>query len=84
MKGIVGQVRPNFDMDGVHLHTLGETIAHFGLPALAEPQHRDLWRVWHRLRAWPDFAPAQAKLREQVPVVSFTLLPTSLVVDVSR
>jgi len=84
MKGIVGQVRPNFDMDDVHLRTLAETIAHFSLPALAEPQHRDLWRAWHRLRAWPDFAPALAQLRKQVPVVSFTMLPTSLIIDVSR
>lgn len=84
MKGIVGQVQPDFDMDDVHLRTLDETISHFSLPALAEPQHHDLWRAWHRLRAWPDFAPALAQLREQVPVVSFTMLPASLVVDVSR
>src|SRR5688500_9796415 len=51
MKGIVGQVRPDFDMDDVHLRTLDETIVHFSLPPLAEPQRRDLWRVWHRLRA---------------------------------
>lgn len=84
LKGIVGQVRPDFDMDDVHLRTLAETIAEFALPALSERQNRDLWRVWHRLRAWPDFAGAIARLREQVPVVSFTMLPTSLVMDVSR
>jgi len=84
LKGIVGQFRPGFDMDDVHLRTLDETVAQFALAPLAEPQRRDLWRVWHRLRAWPDFAPAIARLRDQVPVVSFTMLPTSLVVDVSR
>ncbi len=84
MKGIVGQARPAFNMDDVHLRALDDTVAAFGLPALAEPVRHDLWRAWHRLRAWPDFAPALARLRERVPVVSFTMLPTALVIDVSR
>ena len=84
MAGIVGQVRPAFHMDDVHLATLDETIHHFGLPALGEAERQHLWRAWHRLRAWPDFAPAAAELRKRLPVVSFTMLPTALVVDVSR
>ncbi len=84
MKGIVGQSCPAFHMDDVHLRTLGETIDHFKLPTLAHADHVKLWRAWHRLRAWPDFPPALAALRQQVPVVSFTMLPTALVVDVSR
>jgi 2-haloacid dehalogenase len=84
MRGIVGQVRPAFHMDDVHLQTLDETIAHFGLPALAEAHRHALWRAWHRLRAWPDFPPALARLRQRLPVVSFTMLPTALVVAVSR
>ncbi|MBT2324183.1 HAD-IA family hydrolase [Variovorax paradoxus] len=84
MKGIVGQLRPDFHMDDVHLRTLAETIGHFGLPALDSTQLQALWRAWHRLRAWPDFAPALARLREKAPVVSFTMLPTALVLDVSR
>jgi 2-haloacid dehalogenase len=84
MKGIVGQVRPAFNMDDVHLSALDEAIKAFGLPSLAADERLHLWRGWHRLRAWPDFAPALAALRERVPVVSFTMLPTALVVDVSR
>ena len=84
MRGIVGQVRPTFHMDDVHLQTLDETITHFQLPALDEVQRNGLWRSWHRLRAWPDFAPALARLRERLPVASFTMLPTALVVAVSR
>ena len=84
MRGIVGQVRPAFHMDDVHLRTLDETITHFRLPALDEAQRHGLWRAWHRLRAWPDFPPALARLRERMPVVSFTMLPTALVVAVSR
>ena len=84
MKGIVGQSQPAFNMDDVHLRTLDETAQAFGLPPLNPQDRHDLWRAWHRLRAWPDFAPALAKLRTRLPVVSFTMLPTSLVVDVSR
>lgn len=84
MRGIVGQVRPAFHMDDVHLSTLDETVAHFGLPALSGAQREHLWRGWHRLRAWPDFPPALGRLRERLPVVSFTMLPVALVLDVSR
>ena len=84
MKGIVGQARPAFNMDDVHLWALDETIEAFDLPRLAAEERLHLWRGWHRLRAWPDFAPALAALRQRLPVVSFTMLPTSLVVDVSR
>ena len=84
MKGIVGQARPAFNMDDVHLRTLDETVQAFGLPPLNAADRLDLWRAWHRLRVWPDFAPALAKLQARLPVVSFTMLPTALVVDVSR
>lgn len=84
MRAIVGQVRPAFHMDDVHLRALDETVAHFGLPALDEAARQRLWRGWHRLRAWPDFPAALARLRERTPVVSFTMLPVPLVIDVSR
>jgi 2-haloacid dehalogenase len=84
MTGIVGQVQPAFHMDDMHLVALDETIQELGLPPLAEAERQQLWRAWHRLRAWPDFAPALAALRKRVPVVSFTMLPTALVVAVSR
>lgn len=84
MREIVGQVRPDFDMDDVHLRALDASVAHFGLPALEPTLRLQLWRGWHRLRAWADFPPALAKLRTQLPVASFTMLPLPLVVDVSR
>jgi 2-haloacid dehalogenase len=84
MRAIVGQVRPAFDMDDVHLRALDETVAHFGIPALDTTARQQLWRGWHRLRAWPDFPPALAQLRATLPVVSFTMLPLPLVMAVSR
>jgi 2-haloacid dehalogenase len=84
MKGIVGQVRPAFHMDDVHWKALEETISAFRLPPPSPEVLDQLWRGWHRLRAWSDFPAALEKLRQRLPVVSFTMLPTSLVVDVSR
>ena len=84
MKRIVAQVHPAFDMDDVHLEALDAAIEAFSLPRLDAAERQHLWRAWHRLSAWPDFAPALATLREHLPVVSFTMLPTALVVDVSR
>lgn len=84
MKGIVGQVNPEFQMDDVHRRVLDETLAHFSLGVFTPEERVDVWRAWHALDAWPDFPGALAALRKWRPVVSFTMLPTSLVVDVSR
>ncbi|MFO1220245.1 MAG: haloacid dehalogenase type II [Burkholderiaceae bacterium] len=84
MKAIVGQVRPEFNMDDVHRRTLDTTFEANGLGMLDAAERETIWRTWHELDAWPDFAPALAALRDKLPVVSFTMLPTSLVVDVSR
>lgn len=84
LQGIVGQVRPAFHMDDVHRRTLDEVIAAHGLDILTVAEREAIWRAWHALDAWPDFPPAQAALRAAWPVVSFTMLPTALVVDVSR
>ncbi len=84
MKGIVGQSRPAFNMDDVHRRTLDEVLEHFKLGQVAESERLQLWRTWHQLDTWPDFAKAQAALRRAYPVVSFTMLPTALIVDVSR
>ena len=84
MKGIVGQNQPAFNMDDVHRRTLDEVLAHHGLRDVTEAERHRLWRAWHELDAWPDFPKSQAALREAFPVVSFTMLPTAQVVDVSR
>jgi len=84
MKHIVGQVHPAFHMDDVHRRVLDETLSEFGVEVLTAVERDELCRVWHRLDAWPDFVPALDTLRKYLPVVSFTMLPTALVIDVSR
>ncbi len=84
LKGIVGQVNPAFNFDDVHRTMLDAVIADHGLGALTAEDRDAIWRTWHALDAWPDFAPALARLRKKYVVASFTLLTTSLVIDVSR
>lgn len=84
LKGIVGQVNPAFTFDDVHRTMLDSVAADFGLGALTAGDRDSIWRTWHALDAWPDFASALARLRKRYVVASFTLLTTSLVIDVSR
>ena len=84
MKGIVGQQHPAFHMDDVHRLALDATLLHFGLERFTDSDRDEVWRTWHQLDAWPDFAPALARLHSVYTVASFTMLPTALVIDVSR
>jgi 2-haloacid dehalogenase len=84
LKAIVGQVNPAFNFDDVHRRVLDETIAQFGLGALTADDRDGIWRTWHALDAWPDFPAALARIRRRYVAASFTLLTTSLVIDVSR
>ncbi|WP_158218405.1 haloacid dehalogenase type II [Roseateles puraquae] len=84
MKAIVGQLQPAFNMDDVHRETLGATLQAFGLVDLSASEREALWRGWYELDAWPDFPAALQALGRALPVVSFTMLPTALVMGVSR
>lgn len=84
MKGIVGQVRPAFNMDDVHRRCLDEVLAAHDLQAFSAPERWQIAHAWHGLAAWSDFPRAQARMRTRFPVVSFTMLPLALVLDVSR
>src|SRR5690349_16064653 len=84
LKGMTGQVRPGFNIDDVHRRILDELVTEFGWPAFMEEDRREIVRAWHALDAWPDFPDALARLRRRYVAVSFTILSTSLIVDVSR
>ncbi len=84
MQGIVGQVQPAFNMDDVHRTALDEVLAKHGLQDFTQPDRQHIFQAWRELSAWPDFPPALARLRKKFPVTSFTMLPLSMVVDVSR
>ncbi len=84
MKGIVGQVQPSFNMDDVHFGVLDEVFKSNGLIMFSEEDRKKIAGTWHKLSAWGDFAGPLREIRDCCPVVSFTMLPLSLVVDVSR
>lgn len=84
MQGIVGQRQPAFNMDGVHARVLGPTLDEFGLQAFGPDDRAAILAAWHRLDAWPDVVPGMVRLRRQWPLVSFTMLPVALVLEVSR
>src|SRR5260370_28105556 len=79
-----GQICPDFNIDDVHRRVLDELATEFGWSALTVEDRAEIVRAWHALDAWPDFPAAQARLRRRHIVASFTILTTSLIVDVSR
>jgi 2-haloacid dehalogenase len=84
LQAMVGQVNPSFNIDDVHRDMLEQVIRDHGLTALTADDREAIHRTWHALDVWPDFPPALARLRQKYAVVSFTILSTSLILDVSR
>jgi 2-haloacid dehalogenase len=84
LKGMTRQVRPDFNIDGVHRRVFDELAAENGWTAFTDEDRAGIQQDWHRLDAWPDFPAALARLRRRHVVASFTILSTSLIVDVSR
>lgn len=84
MQGIVGQVKPAFNMDDLHRSCLDQVLTDHGLQAFTGEERGRVADAWHSLSAWPDFPAALAQMRSRYPVVSFTMLPLALVVNVSR
>jgi 2-haloacid dehalogenase len=84
LKAMTRQVRPNFNIDGVHRRVLDELAAEHGWSAFTEEDRTGLQHAWHELAAWPDFPAALTRLRSKHIVASFTILSTALIVDVSR
>lgn len=84
LKGMTRQVRPEFNIDGVHRRVFDELAAENGWTAFTDEDRAGIQQAWHRLDAWPDFPAALARLRTRHVVASFTILSTSLIVDVSR
>lgn len=52
-------------LDQLHLASLRELVAEFGLPALGDAQMTHVNRVWHRLDPWPDAVPGLTRLKRR-------------------
>jgi 2-haloacid dehalogenase len=81
---MLGAIEQRFNIDDVHRRVLDSIVADNGLEAFTSGDREEIWRAWHELEAWPDFPPALARLRTRFIVASFTILSTSLTIDVSR
>jgi 2-haloacid dehalogenase len=84
LKMMLNAVNPSFNIEDVHRRVLDEVIEQFKLTGLTAEDHESIWRKWHALDAWPDVRPALVRLKSKYVVASFTILNTSLVIDVSR
>ena len=84
----LGRVRsgelPRMNADELNRHTLDDVASGFPAMALTGAEKDELTCVWHRLDAWPDAAPAIARLRERYEVVVLTVLSYSLVLESSK
>lgn len=84
LKGMTRQVRPDFNIDDLHRRVLDELAGEFGWSTFTAEDRSAIRHAWHALDAWPDFPAALARLRQGHVVAPFTILSTSLIVDVSR
>lgn len=84
----VGEVRsgalPWQNADALHRRALDSLLADTPLAVLSPAERDELTCAWHRLRAWPDAAPALARLRRRYTVVVLSILNFSLLVDSSK
>jgi 2-haloacid dehalogenase len=81
---MLGAIEADFTIDDVHRAVLDEILATGAVGEFSAEDRRAVAQRWHELDAWPDFAPALARLRRRYVCVSFTILSLSLVIDVSR
>jgi 2-haloacid dehalogenase len=84
LRRMLGAVEPDFNIDDVHREVLDDILGESSIAAFSSEDRRAIAARWHELDAWPDFAPALARLRQRYVCVSFTILTLSLVIDVSR
>jgi 2-haloacid dehalogenase len=81
---MVGQVKPDFNIDDVHREVLDELASEMSFGVLPAEERAGIVHAWHALDAWPGFVPALARLRKRYVVASFTILSVALVIDASR
>jgi 2-haloacid dehalogenase len=81
---MLGAIEADFTIDDVHRAVLDEILATGAVGEFSPEDRRAVAQRWHELDAWPDLAPALARLRRRYVCVSFTILSLSLVIDVSR
>jgi 2-haloacid dehalogenase len=84
----LGEVRskvlPWMNADELHRFVLDDLAAEFPQLELSEEDLDELPKVWHQMKAWPDFSDALLKLQERYHVAVLTILSLSIAVDCSK
>jgi 2-haloacid dehalogenase len=75
---------PFCKLDVLHRRNLDVVLDQFNLSQVDEPTRADLNLAWHRLDAWPDVAPALARLRSRFRLAPCSNGNISLMVDLAR
>ena len=75
---------PFCKLDLIHRRNLERILPRFGLQALDEDARGALNLAWHQLDAWPDVAPALARLRQKFLLAPVSNGNISLMVDLAR
>lgn len=75
---------PFSKLDVLHRLNLDRVLAERGLDDVPETVRADLNLAWHRLDAWPDVAPALARLRGRYRIAPCSNGNISLMVDLAR
>jgi 2-haloacid dehalogenase len=75
---------PFSKLDVLHRRNLERILPRFGFTGLSEDVTAHLNRAWHRLDAWPDVAPALARLKRKFVLAPVSNGNISLMVDLAR
>ena len=88
MFGVLEQVRegnlPWMNADRMHRRVLDDLAEKYPSLHLSETDRDELNRIWHQLKAWPDFPDALVSLRQHYKAIVLTVLSWSVAVDCSR
>lgn len=88
MFAVLAQVRqgtlPWMNADAMHRRALDGVAEQHPELNLSRGERDELNRVWHRMRAWPEFPEALARLRRRYTVIVLTVLSWAIAVDCSR
>ena len=88
MFAILARVRskelPWMNVDEIHRLALDEMNPNYPQLAFTSGDLDELNRIWHQMKAWPDFPDAIVRLREKYHVIVLTVLSWSIAVDCSK
>ncbi|HEX2230027.1 MAG TPA: haloacid dehalogenase type II [Candidatus Binatia bacterium] len=71
-------------LDALHQRSLQDILKRFQVTALSDEEIRDLNRVWHRLRPWPDSVAGLQRLKSQFVITTLSNGNVSLLTNMAK